>query len=128
MADGCLPQALCSPSPARPTRENREELGHVLHDKRFIASIRSIDSCIPPVCSRGMTSIGRTQLETALRALGDLLEARGLHYEVVLIGGGNLILRGLVARPTTKDLDLLGEWTADGVKPMRPMPAPHRGR
>lgn len=73
-----------------------------------------------------MTSIGRTQLETALRALGDILEARGLHYEVVLIGGGNLILRGLVTRPTTKDLDLLGEWTADGIKPMRPMPEPLR--
>jgi len=73
-----------------------------------------------------MTAIDRTQLETALRALGELLEARGLHYEVVLIGGGNLILRGLVTRPTTKDLDLLGEWTADGVKPMRPMPEPLR--
>jgi len=73
-----------------------------------------------------MTSIGRTQLETALRALGELLEARGLHYEVVLIGGGNLILRGLVTRPATKDLDLLGEWTADGIKPMRPMPEPLR--
>jgi hypothetical protein len=73
-----------------------------------------------------MTSVGRTQLETALRALGELLGARGLHYEVVLVGGGNLILRGLVTRPTTKDLDLLGEWTADGVKPMRPMPEPLR--
>jgi hypothetical protein len=73
-----------------------------------------------------MTSIGRTQLETALRALGELVEARELHYEVVLIGGGNLILRGLVTRPTTKDLDLLGEWTADGIKPMRPMPEPLR--
>jgi hypothetical protein len=73
-----------------------------------------------------MTSIGRTQLETALRALGELLEARERHYEVVLIGGGNLILRGLVTRPTTKDLDLLGEWTSDGIKPMRPMPEPLR--
>lgn len=73
-----------------------------------------------------MTSVGRTQLETALRALGEVLDARGLHYEVVLIGGGNLILRGLVTRPTTKDLDLLGEWTADGIKPMRPMPEPLR--
>lgn len=73
-----------------------------------------------------MTSIGRTQLETALGALGELLEARGLHYEVVLIGGGNLILRGLVTRPTTKDLDLLGEWTVDGIKTMRPMPEPLR--
>ena len=73
-----------------------------------------------------MTSIGRSQLETALGALGELLEARGLHYEVVLIGGGNLILRGLVTRPTTKDLDLLGEWTADGIRPMRPIPEPLR--
>jgi hypothetical protein len=73
-----------------------------------------------------MTPIGRTQLETSLRALGQLLEARGQHYEVVLIGGGNLILRGLITRPTTKDLDLLGEWTADGIKPMRPMPEPLR--
>ena len=73
-----------------------------------------------------MTAIGRTQLDTALRALGELLAARGLHYEVVLIGGGNLILRGLVTRPTTKDLDLLGAWTPSGVEPMRPMPEPLR--
>lgn len=73
-----------------------------------------------------MTSIGRTQLETALRALGELLDARGFHYEVVLIGGGNLILRGLVSRPTTKDLDLLGEWTPGGIRPMRPLPEPLR--
>ena len=69
-----------------------------------------------------MTSAAKAQLETALRALGELLQARGLHYEVVLIGGGNLILRGLVSRPTTKDLDLLGEKTADGVRSLRPMP------
>lgn len=73
-----------------------------------------------------MTSIGRSQFEAALAALGELLEARGMHYEVVLIGGGNLILRELVSRPTTKDLDLLGEWAPDGVKPMRPMPEPLR--
>ena len=73
-----------------------------------------------------MASVGRSQLETAVRALGELLAARGLHYEVVLIGGGNLILRGLVERPTTKDLDLLGEWVADRVEPMRPMPEPLR--
>lgn len=69
-----------------------------------------------------MPSIGRIQLDIALRALGELLATRGLHYEVVLIGGGNLILRELVTRPTTKDLDLLGAWTATGVEPMRPMP------
>lgn len=73
-----------------------------------------------------MTSVGRTQLEAALAALGELLAARSLHYEVVLIGGGNLILRGLVTRPTTKDLDLLGERTPEGIRPMRPMPEPLR--
>jgi hypothetical protein len=62
-------------------------------------------------------------LETALTALGELLTARGLHYEVVLVGGGNLILQELLSRPTTKDLDILGEMTPDGVAQLRPMPA-----
>lgn len=69
-----------------------------------------------------MDAIDRAQLEAALSALGELLVARGAHYEVVLVGGGNLILRGLISRPTTKDLDILGAWTADGVDRMRPMP------
>jgi hypothetical protein len=73
-----------------------------------------------------MDTIGRTQLEAALTALGELLKARRLHYEVVLVGGGNLILRGLIARPTTKDLDVLGGWTPAGIVPIRPMPAPLR--
>jgi hypothetical protein len=73
-----------------------------------------------------MMSIGQSQLDSALRALGELLAARGLHYEVVVIGGGNLILRGLVTRPTTRDLDLLGSRTASGVERMRPMPEPLR--
>jgi hypothetical protein len=69
-----------------------------------------------------MDMIGRAQLETALAALGELLAARGQHYEVVLVGGGNLILRELIDRPTTKDLDILGERTSDGVIPIRPLP------
>lgn len=73
-----------------------------------------------------MKTIGQAQLGTALAALGELLQARGLHYEVVVVGGGNLILRGLVTRPTTKDVDVLGEWTATGINPMRPMPEPLR--
>ena len=73
-----------------------------------------------------MESVGRDQLEAALAALGELLASRGLHYEVVVIGGGNLILRGLIARPTTKDVDILGKWTTEGIEPMRPMPEPLR--
>ena len=72
-----------------------------------------------------MESIGRAQLQSVLAALGELLEARDLHYEVVLIGGGNLILRGLVSR-TTKDLDILGAWTPDSVQPMGTLPEPLR--
>jgi hypothetical protein len=54
-----------------------------------------------------MDMIGRDQLDAALAALGELLAARGVRYELVLVGGGNLILRGLTTRPTTKDLDIL---------------------
>ena len=73
-----------------------------------------------------MDAIGREQLETALAALGELLAARGLHYEVVLVGGGNLILREFIMRPTTKDLDILGARTPDGVVQIRPIPEPLR--
>lgn len=71
-----------------------------------------------------MTYLGRHQLEVAVRALGELLKARGLHFDIVVIGGGNLILRGLVSRPTTKDLDVLGAWSPTGVEVMQLMPAP----
>jgi len=70
--------------------------------------------------------IGRVQLETALAALGELLANRGLHYDLVLVGGGNLILREFIARPTTKDLDILGARTPDGVAQIRAMPEPLR--
>jgi len=70
-----------------------------------------------------MPDLDTEQLEQALRNLGDLLARRWQHYELVLIGGGNLMLRGLISRTTTKDLDLLGERTAEAVQPLRPMPA-----
>ncbi len=73
-----------------------------------------------------MDMIGREQLEAALSALGELLAARGARYELVLVGGGNLILRGLITRPTTKDLDILGERALDLIRPLRPMPEPLR--
>ena len=46
-------------------------------------------------------------LNEALGAVGDLLEERGEHIEVVAIGGGGLILLGLIERSTI-DLDLVG--------------------
>lgn len=47
-----------------------------------------------------------TSLEEALRLLGQLLADRGQSFEVVVIGGGALLLIGVTDRPT-KDLDLL---------------------
>jgi hypothetical protein len=54
-------------------------------------------------------------LERALDLLGRLLEDRGFGCEIVVIGGGALLLLGIIYRPT-KDLDVLavlrdGEYT-----------------
>ena len=53
-------------------------------------------------------------LEEALTTLGQLLQDRGEAYDLVLIGGGALLLLGLIQRPT-KDLDAVarveeGRW------------------
>lgn len=66
--------------------------------------------------------IDKSTLERALSAMGELLTSRGQHFEVVVVGGGNLILRDLIRRPVTKDVDLLGEKTSSGVDPLDPMP------
>ncbi len=70
-----------------------------------------------------MHDLDAEQLREALQDLGDLLTSRGQHYELVLVGGGNLMLRGLIRRATTKDLDLLGEWSAGVVQPLHPVPS-----
>jgi len=58
-------------------------------------------------------SFNRSDLTSALAALGDVLAQRRLAYEVVLVGGGNLLLKGIISRPT-KDGDLLGQRLSDG--------------
>lgn len=71
-----------------------------------------------------MDAMDRSSLGVALDALGVLLASRGHRYEVVLIGGGNLLLRGIITRPT-KDVDLLGSREPDGsVVRMDALPAP----
>ena len=69
-----------------------------------------------------MSDLARDDLERILSALGAVLEARGLRYEVVLVGGANLLLRGVIARPT-KDGDLIGQRLDTGaVIAMRELP------
>lgn len=51
-------------------------------------------------------NMGKDALERALVALGQVLKGRGLEYELVAIGGGSLLLRGLLER-TTRDVDIL---------------------
>ncbi|MCJ7709954.1 MAG: hypothetical protein MUQ32_03905 [Chloroflexi bacterium] len=71
-----------------------------------------------------MDTFDRSALAVALNALGSLLASRGHRYEVVLIGGGNLLLRGIITRPT-KDGDLLGERQPGGsVIRMERLPPP----
>jgi hypothetical protein len=61
-------------------------------------------------------------INEALEALGWTLSMRGEQVEIVVIGGGNLIYSGLVTRPTTKDLDILGRMSNGEVLKFRPLP------
>jgi hypothetical protein len=64
----------------------------------------------------------RTGLEGALAALGDVLAYRGEAYEIVLVGGADLVLRGIVSRPT-KDADIVGQRLGNGrIVPLRRLP------
>ncbi len=62
-------------------------------------------------------------LQEALETLGTLLAARGLGYDIVLIGGGALLLLGLIERPT-RDLDIVSRIEAGRWLEGEPMPEP----
>ncbi|HEY5945403.1 MAG TPA: hypothetical protein VIV40_07925 [Kofleriaceae bacterium] len=61
------------------------------------------------------------RLEEVLEALGELLQDRGLHFEVVAIGGGSLLLLGLIKRPT-RDLDIVALVAAGKYVSAEPLP------
>ncbi len=61
-------------------------------------------------------------LRVALDTLGTLLVDRGLSYEIVVVGGGGLLLLGLIRRPT-KDLDALALVENGTYVLARPLPA-----
>lgn len=70
-----------------------------------------------------MNDFGFIDLENALTALGKLLQERNLHYEIVAIGGGGLLLIGLLLR-TTKDLDLVALIDKGELISAKPLPTP----
>jgi hypothetical protein len=70
-----------------------------------------------------MQEFNTPTLETALKTLGRLLNSRGLHYEVVAIGGGALLLLGFMIR-TTKDLDLVALINKSEFISANPLPKP----
>lgn len=68
-------------------------------------------------------NIDEELLKEALGTLGEVLQARGLAYEIVAVGGSGLMLLGLVTRPT-RDLDALA-LVEDGVYVSAdPLPSP----
>lgn len=60
-------------------------------------------------------------LEDALEALGAVLRDRGLAYSLAVIGGGALLLRGVLRRPT-KDLDVAAVVENDLLATAEPLP------
>jgi len=60
---------------------------------------------------------------TALDALSQTLEARGLRYELVAVGGTSLLLLGLIDRPT-RDLDVVATVEAGTYCALRELPPP----
>jgi hypothetical protein len=64
------------------------------------------------------------RLGAALETLGEVLAYRDQEYDLVLVGGANLVLQGVVARPT-KDGGLIGERLENGrVIKLGTLPAP----
>ncbi|HVH08418.1 MAG TPA: DUF6036 family nucleotidyltransferase, partial [Gemmatimonadales bacterium] len=56
---------------------------------------------------------GSADIEQAFRRVGELLEAAGHSYAIVIIGGAALALLDVVAR-TTRDVDILAFATRRG--------------
>lgn len=61
------------------------------------------------------------QLVEALQLLGDVLDQRGLAYDLVVIGGGALLLQNLVQRPTL-DLDAVARVEGEKWVAAKPLP------
>lgn len=72
-----------------------------------------------------MSLSGSSQIELALRRTGEVLQAAGLHYRIVAVGGAAMNLLGFVSRATT-DVDILafGAATPEAGSEIREPPEP----
>ena len=68
-------------------------------------------------------SFQRASLEEALRTLGAVLEARATPYAVLVVGGSNLLLLGLVDR-STADLDVIALKEGEHYRRLHGIPGP----
>lgn len=66
-----------------------------------------------------------TSFDEPLSVLGQLLEERGLRYELLAIGGGALQLLGLITR-STKDIDVVALVEGGRAIPISALPGPLR--
>ena len=68
-----------------------------------------------------MAGFNTERLEEALRVLGEVLTDRGLDHELVLIGGGSLLLLDHLERPT-EDLDVVARVEGGAYVSAEPLP------
>jgi len=65
--------------------------------------------------------LGIDRLGQALEALGEVLAARNLRYDLVAVGGSGLLLLGLIAR-STRDLDVIAVVSNGAYEKAQPLP------
>jgi hypothetical protein len=66
-------------------------------------------------------SLEPSRIDAALSALGELLEAAGAPFEIVVIGGAALQVLGLIMRPTA-DVDVVAILDQGGLQAADPLP------
>ena len=70
-----------------------------------------------------MSVQGQGHADELFAALGEQLAVQDAQIELVVIGGAALLAIGLISRPT-RDVDVVGLLTAEGIADPRPLPEP----
>jgi Nucleotidyltransferase of unknown function (DUF6036) len=70
-----------------------------------------------------MDGLNQQNTHELLAALGEQLGLRGTRTELVVIGGSALLALGLIRR-STRDVDVVGLFGAEGIVDPRPLPEP----